>query len=244
MKKATVLQIAVCEDNLADTALLCGLIEKSGIPLACARFESGEEFLSAFHAGMYDLIFMDIYMKGLQGIETAEAIREKDENVIIAFTTSSPDHTRESYRLNALKYIDKPVREKDVKEALELALMKRRNRPSITLASAGGEAMEIYLDTVIYFEHKNHVVELHTTGRVIQTSQAARLDELEKRLPSPPFTRCHRSYLINLDYVREADREENCFFMKNGDRADIRRGGFAKYRTEWLNRCLDKVGRD
>jgi DNA-binding LytR/AlgR family response regulator len=192
---------------------------------------------------MYDLIFMDIYMKSLRGIETVEAIREKDENVTIAFTTSSPDHTRESYRLNALKYLEKPVTEKAVRDTLELALMKQKSRPMLTVTEAGGETADVYLDSILYFEHKNHVAELHTASRLIVTSQAARLDEFEKRLPSPPFLRCHRSYLINLAYVREADREKNCFFMKNGDRADIRRGQFPKCKRALDEWRLEQAGR-
>ncbi len=236
------LQIAICEDNPKDLATLQEIIEKSGVSSACQSFESGEDFLESYCALKYDLIFMDIYMKGLMGIETVEAIRDLDENVVIAFVTSSPDHTRESYKLGALKYLEKPVTEKDVLSALELALAKRLRRQTLTLAAAGGESVNVMLDTVAYFEQQQHVIEIHTISGVIRTSQGVKMDELEKRLLSPPFLRCHRSYIVNLDYVQRADREDNCFYMKSGDRVDIRRGGFTALKEAWHNRCMDKAG--
>ena len=242
MDRAIVLQVAVCDDTPEDLAALGRLIEKSGIAAELHVFESGEDFLATFRAGIYDLVFMDIYMKGMRGIETVEAIRRTDENVVIAFVTSSPEHQSESYSLDALKYLEKPVKEKDVKKTLELALSLRKDRPALTVTEAGGTATEVYLSGIIYFEQQNHVVEVHTTERVITTSQTARLNEIVKRLPSPPFVRCHRSYIVNLDYVQRADKDENCFYMQNSARVDIRRGGFTLYKTEWQNRCMDKAG--
>jgi DNA-binding LytR/AlgR family response regulator len=236
-----ILRIAICEDMPADAETLRGCIEKSGVPAECALFECGEDFLAAFRAGRYDLIFMDIYMKGMRGIETAEAIRQADENAVIAFTTSSPNHTRESYKLNALKYIDKPVNEKDVNDALSLALMKKKNRASIIITAAGGVQTAVFLDTIIYFEHKNHAVRVNTTDGELMSSRLVTLNELEPRLPSPPFLRCHRSFLVNLDYVEAADKNINAFIMKNGDRADIRRGGYATYKTELFRRRMRKA---
>ena len=247
MDKPCVLQVAVCEDEPADAALLESLInktEKNGVEVDLHSFKSGKEFLASFCAWKYDLIFMDIYMKGMQGVEAVREIRRKDRNVVIAFTTNSPDHALESYRLGAVKYLEKPVSPEDVAETLSFALMKRKNIPFITLTTMGGGQEDIPLDSILYFEQQNYVVEVHTESRVLTTSRSARLNDLEKRLPSPPFLRCHRSYLINLNYVRTFDRENNAFIMTNGDRADIRRDGYARYKMEFNKWRLDKDGRE
>lgn len=238
------LQIAVCEDNPADAALLESHIEKSGIPSARRGFDDGEAFLRSFRAGLYDLVFLDIYMGGMNGIEVAKAIRETDEYVVIAFTTTSPDHTLESYRLGALKYLEKPVTADGVRETMELALFKRKSRSFITLTMSGGKRADIALDSVLYFELKDHVIKIHTSAGLLTTSQSVRIDDIEKRLPSPPFMRCHRSYMVNLNYVHTVDRELQAFIMKNGDRADIRRGHAAKYLKELDKWRLHEVGRD
>lgn len=227
-----IFQVAVCEDAAADTAALESLLEKSGIPMEYRSFEKGEAFLRTFAAGRYDLVFIDIYMSGMRGVEVAEAIRGTDENVVIAFTTSSTAHTLESYRLGALKYLVKPIKAEEVRQTLELALMVRKSRSFISLMAAGGKREDIPLNNILYFEHKNHVVEAHTSSGVFITSQSVKIDDIEKRLPSPPFLRCHRSFLVNLDYVLEVNREQYAFIMKNGDRADIRRGNLTRYAGE------------
>jgi len=251
--KSYVLQIAICEDVQADAVLLESHIKKSGIPAECRCFGSGEELLASFCAGLYDLIFMDIYMNDMRGIsaargiETVKKIRETDVNVVIAFVTSSQDHTREGYQLKALRYLDKPVSAIDVKETLELALAQRKSRLHITLTLASGVRTELPLDSIMFFEQQNRVVRVHMPSGTLTTCQSARMDKMEAQLPSPPFLRCHNSYLVNLDYVYKVDRELVAFCMKNGDTVDIRKRDFGKCRQYEV--ALDKwrmsrMGRD
>ncbi len=242
MENTSFLHIAICEDEPEDAAVLIDIIEKSAVEAVCQSFESGEDFLASFCAWKYDLIFMDIYMAGMRGIETVEAIRKTDENVIIAFVTTSPDHMRDGYRLDALKYIEKPVTEKAVMAALELAIMKQKSRQSIVLTAAGGENATILLDTVSYFEQRQHVIEINAVTGVLRTSQSVKMNDIEKLLPSPPFLRCHRSYIVNLDYVLKADIENYAFMMKDGGRVDIKRGRFTECRTAYQRWRLSKTG--
>lgn len=232
INEACTLRIAICEDAETDADILTSHIKNSGFYYEQRVFESGEAFLRSFQSGAYDLIFMDIYMKDIRGIETVKAIREIDNTALIAFTTSSPDHTLESYRLGALKYLEKPVSFESVKEMLEFALMKRKNRPFITFTAAGGKQEDIPLDDIVYFEYRDHTVLACLTNRLVTSCRSVKLDDIEKQLPCPPFLRCHRSYLINLNYARRFDKELNAFIMKNGDRADMRRGGYSMYKLE------------
>ena len=224
------LQIAVCEDVPADAARVKQHIENSGIPSDIFLFANGAEFLRAFHAERYDIAFLDIYMRGESGVKTAERVRETDKNITLIFTTSSLDHTLESYRLNAIKYLEKPINAADIKDALAYALAKKKTRAVISLTVEGGKNENIPLDSIIFFEHKNHLVTITTTAGVLRTAQTARLDEIEKRLPSPPFLRCHRSFIVNLNYAEKIDRETHSFTMAGGGRADIpRRERISKY---------------
>lgn len=215
------LQIAIVEDADADALRLLELIKQSGFLCECERFSSGEEFLRSFNAGRYELIFMDIYMTGMRGIETVSALRETDDEVVLAFTTTSLDHALESYRLGVLKYLEKPVSMSGVKEALTLALLKRKPSACINVLS-GGKRLDIPLDSIHYFEQRNHVVEVHTSSGILKTSQTVRLSDIVKQLPSPPFVRCHHSFIVNLRYVRWVDTDFKCFVMKNGERTHIR----------------------
>ena len=87
-------------------------VEQAPIATVCAQFASSEELLEAFRPGGFDLLLMDIYMDGMTGVEAVRKIREMDETIPIAFTTTSTEHTLESYRLSVLKYLEKPVRQK------------------------------------------------------------------------------------------------------------------------------------
>lgn len=215
------LNIAICEDHAADMSLLADYIRQSGIDAQYDLFSSGEEFLEHFAAGRYDIIFMDIYMNGMRGVQVVERIRETDHNVVIAFVTSSTEHALEGYRLGVLKYLEKPVRAGMVEDALRLALMSRTAKETISLL-IGGKYVDIPLDDIMYFENQNHVVIVHTTTGIMKTSQTVRLDSIAEKLLSHPFIRSHKSYLVNLCYVSKIDQTFGDFVMQNGDRACIR----------------------
>ena len=248
MDKPYILQVAVVEDDPGDAARLGDCIQKCGIPGEYRAYDDAGQFLQAFRAGCCDLVFLDIYMDGVnRGIETAEKIREKDTHVVIAFVTMSPDHTRDGYRLGALKYLDKPVTLAGVKETMEFALLKRSSAPFITLAEAGGKRVNVHYENVLYFEQQDHVIHVHMPDHVLTTSQSVRMNDIEAQLPSPPFVRCHQSFLVNLDYARAVDRDMPAFRMKDGSMVDIRRrdkGKCARYErmlSEWR---MTKAGRD
>lgn len=216
------LRIAICEDSDDDALLLQSYAERCGIPLLCERFESGEALLNSFCVGRYDLIFMDIYMKGMDGIKVAETIRETDRNVMIAFITVSRDHTLEGYRLKAPVYLEKgTMKAEDVKDALELALGKRNARASIILL-IGGRQTSVPLDSIHFFEQQDHTVKVHTSFGILQTSQTVRMNDIESRLPSPPFYRCYHSFIVNMEYTRKVDMDFFFFVMHNGDNVLIR----------------------
>ncbi|MDR1082354.1 MAG: LytTR family DNA-binding domain-containing protein, partial [Coriobacteriales bacterium] len=150
------LKIALCEDTSVDTDLLTALIDMSAVPYTLDSFSSGEALLEVFEKDKYDLIFLDVYMGELTGVQTAEHIRDIDTQVVIVFTTTSDDFTREGYRLNAYKYLLKPVVEEDVVDALELATLKRDKAQGATLAIVTDNVpVVIPLNDIIFIESSN-----------------------------------------------------------------------------------------
>lgn len=218
----TPLHIGICEDEDCDADLLLDYINKSGIPVNCSTFSSGEELLENFHPHLYDLIFFDIYMKGIRGIDAASKIRQSDDNVIFAFATGSLEHTLESYRLGALKYLEKPVKAADVRELMELAFARRKSKPRVTFM-VEGKNLYIIQDDIIYIEQKNHKVIINTFYGSIRGTQRIKLSDVENILPYPPFFRCHQSYLANLNHIKKLDKELKVFIMANDDTVYIRR---------------------
>ncbi|GHU10189.1 DNA-binding response regulator [Betaproteobacteria bacterium] len=213
------LRIAVCEDTDAEAKILLSYIEKSGMRVDITRFVNGESFLEVYKQNAFDLIFLDVYMDKLTGVETAEHIREIDTTVVIVFTTTSDDFTRESYRLNAYKYMLKPIHQEDVIDALELAVIKRdREREASLDILSESNPVSIPFCSIEYVEsRRGKSVVVTEDGAEIVTSIS--LDALEKLLPPPRFLRTHRSYIVNFDHVDDIDED---FIMDNGSIVYIR----------------------
>lgn len=235
------LHIAVCEDSPEEQERLLCQIKASGIPTDCTIFAQGEALLQDYAVGKYDLIFMDIYMDGMTGIETVTAIRRIDEAVPIAFVTTSTDHTLESYRLEALKYIEKPVKEKAVRELLQLAQMKKENTPRLLL-KIGGKDCSAAFDRILYLEQRAHTLFVFLiSGEVLQANE--RLELVEPQFASQPFFRCHKSYLVNLAHVKALDTELMVFSMKEGGNVHIRRESMGKSRKAFEAYLFDRARR-
>ncbi|MFA5576039.1 MAG: LytTR family DNA-binding domain-containing protein [Tissierellaceae bacterium] len=215
------LHIAICEDNQKDMERLYSCIMESNIGLSCREFLSGEDFLEDFSPGKYDVIFLDIYMGGIKGIDVAREIRKADQTVTIIFTTTSTEYTLESYRLRAASYLEKPVSQEDVQGILSLALAKRRTESYISLMIDGANRA-LPLDRILYFELQNHAVMIYTHSEVLRTSQSVKIDHIDSLLPAH-FFRCHHSYIVNLGYVKEIDRDMAIFIMQDNSRVHIRR---------------------
>jgi DNA-binding LytR/AlgR family response regulator len=215
--KDSALRVALCEDTPVDADLLIALIDLSEIPYILERFPSGEALLETFEKEKYDLIFLDVYMGELTGVQTAERIRDIDTQVVIVFTTTSDDFTREGYRLNAYKYLLKPVVSEDVIDALELATLKRDKAQGATLTIVTDNIPVIIpLNDIIYVESNNRKSIICTEQEAYASNMT--IDALEKLLPPPRFLRSHRSYIVNLDHVDDLEED---FIMDNGDIAYV-----------------------
>lgn len=215
------MHLAICEDDGDDLALLLQRIEESGVPVQVDTFPCDETLLAAFLPGKYDLIFLDIYMGGAKGLDAAAAIRQRDEDVMLAFTTASLAHTLDGYRLNVLKYLEKPVTAQAVAEALSLAALKRRAQKTISLL-IGGEMVEYVPNDILFFEMDSavHAVRVHLRDKTLRASQKVRLEDVEKMVPKGQFLRCHRGYIVNLRWVRGMDGAD--FVMENGEKVYVR----------------------
>lgn len=225
------LRISVCEDDASERDKLLRLIETCGIPASCTLFSSGEAFLADYRVGKYDLIFMDIYMGGISGVETVTAVRQLDPNVPIAFCTTSMEHTLESYRLDVLMYLEKPVQIGAVREMLELARLKRDNRPCLHLR-IDGQDESVPFERILYAEQRGRWLILSLTGA--ETVRASdHLDRVEPQFAGQHFFRCHKSYLVNLAYIKGIDRDLMVFTMKEGKNVHIRRESLCAARSAY-----------
>ena len=169
---------------------------------------------------------MDIYMDGMTGVEAVRKIREMDEAIPIAFTTTSTEHTLESYRLSVLKYLEKPVRQKDINDLLHLVKLQRDSAPRLAIRQ-NGETQKIPLSELFYLEQKGHHVMIsRKDGSIVQLY--GKLSDLLPQLEEQPFFCPHKSYCVNLAFVRGINEEYQCYEMADGKNVPISRSNRSK----------------
>ena len=215
------LRVAVCEDSPQDLEALLGLLESSPLPTEVAVFPSGEALLEAYRPGLFDLLLLDIYMGGLTGVDTVAKIRETDEEIPVAFIATSLDFTREGYRLSVLSYLEKPVTLKALAGILELARLKKENRPSLVLRRGGAEE-KIPFSEILFLEQHARQLLVHERGGG-ERSFYGKLSDVQPQLEGRPFFSPHKSFCVNLSCVRRIDPELRCFVMEDGANVPIRR---------------------
>jgi len=236
-----VLHAAVCEDNPDEQKQLIDILQKSGIPVKITVFSCGEDFLAEYRQGKFDLVFMDIYMDGITGVETVAKLRKMGDSLPVAFITTSTDHALEGYRLEVLKYIEKPLKEKNVLEFLQFAQLKKEHKPKLKLKKNGRD-FSLPFERILYAEQKDHMLCLFLTGNE-KVQIRERLDNIEPQFAAQPFFRCHKSYLVNLSYVAELDRELMVFVMKEGENVHIRRESMSKAKKAFSSYLFDAARR-
>jgi DNA-binding LytR/AlgR family response regulator len=227
------LRIAICEDAPEDAERLRLMIAESEVPSIVRIYSSGEALLQAFAPGFFDLILLDIYLDGLKaatGMDVAREIRASDENVRLAFTTASREHAMAGYGVNASQYLLKPLQSQDVTALLHSVERYWSDFDDTLTVVIDRQKHTVQTRDILYVEVYNKRCTIHTISEDVTSCTS--IDELEKRLPAPPFLRCHRSFIVNMDHVRAIDRD---FTVSNGDTVYIRRPDQWKMKKAYRN---------
>lgn len=217
--------IAICDDDKADRARTCEIItdkmrgRREALEFVC--YDCCEDLVEQYENGCqrYDLIFMDIYMGHLNGMEAVRQIRSFDRNVAVIFLTSSPDYAVESYDVCAHGYLLKPIEREKLEAAMNRFLEERypRIRQSLLVIS-GSSGRRIAYNDILYIESRRMNLRIVCVNG-IEHCVRKKLDDVRRELPESRFLRCNQSFIVNLDYVNDADSD---FTMENGDKIPIK----------------------
>lgn len=197
------MKIAICDDEKILCEQLRNYIKRQEFPsdsIDC--YESGEALLAA--AKRYDIIFLDIQMAGLNGIETAKRLRERKDEAVLIFVTGMKEYVFEAFDVSAFHYLIKPVQKEKFTEVFEKAVIEAERRrqkdngPEQLLISRRGYSMKLEKEEILYIESRQRKAVIHTTQKVLEIY--ATMNGLEKEL-GKPFYRCHRGYLVNLSRI-------------------------------------------
>lgn len=203
-------RIAIVEDEAAVREQLAGYVQRYtrqyGTPFEVTEFADGMEILEDYRP-QFDIIFLDVEMKHLDGMETARRIRERDGGVLIVFITNMAQYAIRGYAVGALDYVLKPVPYFAFSQQLQKAVnqLARRARHYLAVPVDGGMRR---LDTaaIYYMESDGHKVCFYTEDGDFIAPGA--LKSFEEKLANRPFARCNSGYLVNLAQVRGVQQSE------------------------------------
>ncbi|WP_455715968.1 LytR/AlgR family response regulator transcription factor [Anaerosporobacter sp.] len=169
----------------------------------------------------FDLFFLEVvFDKGNDGIELARKIREQNQTAEIVFITYRLDKAYQAFEVNALRYLPKPLEKEGLIRTLELFLKNRKEKSSkLIILNQGQKFLNIPYSKIVYFETLDRKLKVITTNKTYIVDN--KINEIEQRLEDCEFFRIHKSYLINLAYVKEHDR--STVTLLNGDVAYISR---------------------
>ena len=185
------------------------------------EFSSGEGLCAWLpkHAGELDLLFLDVEMGGMNGMETARRIRQSDNGLLIVFVTGYADFVFDGYSVQALDYVMKPVKRERLAQLMERVeeQLRRRSPQTLTIQNTEGLFRVAYED-ILYCYSDRRQVTVVTQGR--EYPFYAKLDDVAQTLGSG-FVRIHQRYLVRAKAVSSIQGSEVCV---GPDRLPISRG--------------------
>lgn len=225
---------AICDDEKILRDQIEGLIKGQETGWEIKQFASGEELLG--QKDSFDVIFLDIRMEGINGIETARALREKQEDSILIFVTGLKEYVFQAFDVSAFHYLLKPIEENAFARVFARAAAeagRRREKEEGSLAvRARGRTVMFSRGELLYVESRNRMVEFHTTKGILEAYFD--MGRLEKEL-GRCFFRCHRGYIVNMGYIAEYGKDS--ISLTSGETVYLSRrkyGEFVKAYMDYL----------
>ena len=203
-----VLSIGICDDNrenrLSLRWLLENILENRKIEHAMYEFSSGETLLPWMenHHNEIDLLFLDIEMGKVNGLETAKQLRASSSTLQIVFVTGFSDYVFEGYGVDALGYLMKPAKREQLEAIISRAVIKLcRDAERVYSCHNGDTWYRIPHKEILYFESDRRKVNCITQNH--SYSFYGKLDEVEQELVGQGFVRIHQRYLVRIDAIRQ-----------------------------------------
>lgn len=216
------MEIAIVEDSGFELDQLYSYIQtyfsKRQIFRRVDTYQSGESFLEIWEKRSYDLVFLDIMMDRISGIDVARRIRETDKDCLIIFISASKEFALQGFEVRAFDYLVKPLTEERFEQTMELCRSELLKRIRYIEVKESRTMVKVPLHEIIYTDYYNHYIQIHTTDRMIRSYQ--QFDSFSPLLLCyPQFLCCYRNCIVNMDRIASIDK--NDFIMETGERVPI-----------------------
>ncbi|MEG0295183.1 MAG: LytTR family DNA-binding domain-containing protein [Clostridium sp.] len=231
------IRIAICDDHKNIIEDIQKSIESyKGINHEIATFNCGEDLLEG--GNRYDLIFLDVDMTGINGIETARKIREYDKTVKIIYVTSYTDYLNMAFSVHAFGYLNKPVKEEQIhgqlKEVLSYLAEEKVEEEVLEFITSEG-VVRLKSSDICFFEYINRKVKLKTLDKSYIIKE--KITTIANDMSKYGFFMPHKSFTVNLLHVKSIKGYD--IFMMDGSMIPLSQKKSTEFRDEF-NMFLDK----
>ena len=209
--------VLVCDDDINIRKILHKMIEKNPAFTVVGEAGDGIETLRLFDREKPAVVFLDVDMPGQNGVECAREIQDREPECILIFATGHEEYMSEAFKLYAFDYLVKPFDVARVQETLQRISRLNEKQEAVLTANTGEKPQNKNFSRLM-LRHRDGVTlldpaeilliqrEERTTVVYTKDSRyviADTLSELESRLDSSMFMRCHKSYIVNLNAIRD-----------------------------------------
>ena len=237
------IRIAVCDDTIEYTQQTVDLLEqwslKRGIAIKTDCFDNGDSLLNALATQPYDIVFLDIIMPMFSGIDTCAEIRKENRHIKIIFLSVSPEFGVDAFRVKANGYLLKPLEPSKLFELMDEHLSENDEDSDFLIVKSTSMVRKVPLNTICYVEAQNKHILLYTSDNTILTLTMP-LHQLVPQLNFPHFFQCHRSYIVNMNYIRSHCKNE--LIMHNGCTIPISRNIAKEFHDVYFTFLFGKAG--
>lgn len=229
------INIAIVDDLSTDAVGLKNYVQtyyhEKNMDVQITIFTSGEEFSAAYTPGFYQLVFLDIYMKTVNGMEIAHMIRNANDNCALFFVTTSSEFAVSSYDVHADYYLLKPYEEHKLYHALDGIRFQNVSASCYIEIITDRIPVHVPIQSILYVDTYRNAIHLHTDAGPLKSYQTFQTFE-EMIQEYDCFLSCYRGCIVNMDRISEA--QEDGFLMDNGEFVPVRKRGANTIRKAYL----------
>ncbi len=242
------INILICDDCQDDLRALKKNIERFFFNLPDSfdyhidDYSSGEELLSKYKENHYHVVFLDIELPGINGIEVARKLRENNNNLIIVFVTSYNQFMRDSFEVQPYQYLEKPILFEATKKVCQSIIKTLSNNHSsiLTISTDEGDFV-INLQELMYIQNikgKKNVIEFHLQNNDIHITNGT-IQSWENELKKYGFVSSMRGILVNINHVRVITNDQ--VILKNNEALPLSRRQAKTIHENFVNHVVSLI---
>ncbi len=230
------MEIAIVDDMELERLHMERLVrswgQAEGEEVGITLFDSGEAFLEESRPSRFSIVLLDLFMKGINGMETARELRRRGYSGQLVFVTGSDAYAIRGYEVDAANYLLKPVNAASLEQALRHCLTRLgKDRAAITVTS-NRSAISIPLQKILWIESQRNALIFHTDGGAIKSYMT--IESLSRMLEGyGQFLCCCKGILVNMDRIASVGEED--FVMDSNEHVPIRKRGAGQIKRDYLH---------